>query len=291
MTIFAASDLHYGSRRAGDRAVRALADEVGAASEDDVLLLGGDLAEGEAKLRECLALFERFRGPRLAIPGNHDIWVEGDETSSWARYERLPRVFREHGFTALEDGPFAHGGVTYVGALGWYDYSFRDDLGIPDEAYESKIYPGMTHSLWRDATRARWGESDRAFCDRQVERLAASLAAAPADRPIVALVHHVPTKALLVHPRALVPRFFRFVNAFLGSERLGDLLARDPRVRLVVSGHIHRRGLARKRDATFVSIGGDYRRKELVRLAVEPIAIERETILDPGDDGVAETTA
>ena len=264
------SDLHYGLRRVGDESVRALARSLEDVAAGDGLLIGGDLGTGDAEVAACLALFSRFPGPKFAIAGNHDVWVEAGE-SSWDRYRRLSDILRASGFHPLEDEPAIVGDVGLVGSLGWYDYSFRDDaLGIALTHYQQKIYPGWERPLWRDALRVCWGMSDADVTRWQVERLTKHLARLQGVSSVIALLHHVPSKQLLAHPRAMLPPLLRFANAFLGSGALADPLLADARVRLVVSGHIHRAGEHRLGGTRFVSIGGSYHDKQCVTF--DPVA-------------------
>lgn len=266
MELLVASDLHYGVSAEGDRAVEALARHV-AGAEASALLLGGDLASDAATLDACLGLFAGFAGPKLAVPGNHDVWITGPEASdSLALHdELLPRVFERHGFHPLHARPYVLGDVGFVGSMGWYDYSFRDDIGIDLAAYRAKTLPGATDPLWNDAHHTRFPLDDEALTELLLGRLEQQLAEASGCRAVVALLHHVATKGLLYHPRVLVPRLWRFANAFLGSERFAELLERAPNVALVFCGHIHRSRTAERGGRTYVSIGGDYERKELVR--------------------------
>jgi 3',5'-cyclic AMP phosphodiesterase CpdA len=285
MRLFVTSDLHYGSRRSGDLASARLAQATAdRARRDDFLVLCGDLGDDDEQVASCLALFDRFPGRRLAIAGNHDIWVNPGE-SSWARYRGLSEVFRRASFHALEDAPIVASGIGFVGALGWYDYSFRDDtLGYATSCYETKTLPGMSTPLWRDAQRASWGMPDADVARWQAARLTKHLRAlGPSARRIIALTHHLPIKRLLVHPRALVPPIFRFANAFLGSRLLGDAVLSDARVQLVVSGHVHLGRECNEGGTRFLTVGGDYHDKEL--LVIDPLRVTYERERYTATDG------
>lgn len=271
MRIFAVSDLHADVCDAGDSALSALAERVNAEGRpDDVLLVGGDIAVDDAGIARCLDLFAPFQGAKGAVAGNHDVWIRGTSyATSLDRHWAVQRIFRSRGFVPLEEESMVVNGVGFVGAMGWYDGSFRDPgLGFDDRAYETKTMPGTDGPIWADAIRASWGASDAEVCDWQVRKLQARLAEVRGAREVVALVHHVPTRRLLPlpHARWLVPKHWRFANAFLGSERLAETLASAPQVRTVVNGHIHRSGTVRHRGARYVSIGGDYDAKQLLTI-------------------------
>jgi len=265
MKTFFASDLHYGVNGEGDAAVRSLAEHLRSprTSKDDILILVGDLATNDATLRECLALFSGFTGRKFAVAGNHDVWLEED-LSSWTRYRRLSVLFRAAGFHPLEDEPVVIDGVGIAGAMGWYDYSFKDEeLGIPMEAYRSKTPPGQVRPVWNDANLVRWGMTDEEVTRWQAERLERHLMALEGCREKILAIHHVPTKRLLFHPRCLVPVEMRYANAFLGSETFGEIACLYG-VSFVVNGHIHMAGAARIGKTSFMSIGGGYRSKQLI---------------------------
>lgn len=266
MLFYVASDLHYGHNPVGDRAVEALARHV-VDSPVDALLLGGDIAKNRDSTEACLALFEGFSGARLAVPGNHDIWMPGWERAgtSWDIHNHfLPGVFRERGFHPLHLEPLEVDEVTFVGSMGWYDYSFRDEeIGIPLSCYRKKTPPWARHAIWSDARFASFPQTDEALTRKLVGLLGGQLQEARSDT-VVALVHHVVTKKLLVHPRERVPKKWRFANAFLGSERLGDVLAGDPRVEQIFCGHIHLPMHAVKGGARCTTVGGDYKKKQLL---------------------------
>lgn len=277
--FYITSDLHYGISPEGDAAVRRLACSLARATPDDVLLLGGDIATTDEKISECLGLFGGFPGIKAAIAGNHDVWVDppmnghrSPQRNSWNRYCELPERFRAAGFHALEAEPLiTRDGIGIVGAMGWYDYSLRDEIGVPLECYEQKFCSefGVT---WNDRLYVRWQFTDQEMTELQVHRLARHLDAVNGARESLVLIHHVPTKRLLVHPRAFVPRAWRFANAFLGSDRFAETITRYPRVRHVVNGHIHLATQAAIGLQKFTSIGGSYETKQLLVISGDSVA-------------------
>jgi 3',5'-cyclic AMP phosphodiesterase CpdA len=278
------SDLHYGANEEGDRSVRELAEHIGTL-EADALLLGGDLATGPQKLVELLQLFQSFPGARLAVPGNHDIWLApGAPGDSWAVHEELlPRIFERFGFHALHISPRRVGDVAFVGSMGWYDYSFRDDIGVELEWYRKKTMPGTIMPIWADARYARFPEDDEALTNRLLDRLAEQLRAPEVqDAPhVVPLIHHLCTRELLVHPRELVPFHWRFANAFLGAQRFSELLDGEERVTQVYNGHSHMSRTAQRGHCTYTSVGSTYRAKML--LTADPTGLlDRRLFGTPG---------
>ncbi|MCW1891983.1 MAG: metallophosphoesterase [Candidatus Uhrbacteria bacterium] len=262
MKIFVTSDLHVGQSKENDAAVRSIANHVQrSASQSDVLLLGGDYGNTDEQTRECLRLFRRFPGTVLTVPGNHDIWVDDNDLSS-NRLVRFRMMAEGFGMHSLHHRPVLIGDVAFVGSLGWYDYSFRDPIGIDDACYEAKCWNGYA---WHDGECAKWLSDDRAMTRIFASVLNDQLRAVTAARPssIIGLIHHVPIKDLLAWPRCFVPKDWRFLNAFLGAERFGELFMQYG-VQQVFCGHIHSSKRVRKGKTVFQSIGSENNRKQVL---------------------------
>src|SRR5687767_10868904 len=78
MRLLVTADLHYNHPKS-----KAVADDLIEQMNragGDVLLLVGDtaIAEGDS-LDRCLERF-RFNGPKLLVPGNHELWTAGGDS-------------------------------------------------------------------------------------------------------------------------------------------------------------------------------------------------------------------
>lgn len=262
-----ASDLHVDHSEASALATQRLAGQLSNASRHDVLILCGDYGNTDQAVSKCLAVFAAFPGRKFALPGNHDIWIvdDDDERSSYERYQDVRDLCVEHGFTWLDGQAVDVDGIGLVGAMGWYDESFRDpSIDIAERFYEDKCDPYSGRVVWNDAIYARWGMTDAAVSDWQLGLLAQALDRVRGLKRVVVATHHLPTQKLLIHPRALVPRQWRFLNAFLGSERLGQLIQRHPNVELVVSGHVHLRRAERLGRTAYVTVGSDHHEHDII---------------------------
>ena len=286
MRLLVTADVHYNHPRS-----RPLADELIDAMNragGDVLLLVGDTAtcDGDA-LETCLSRF-KFAGPRLFVAGNHELWTRGPD-SYRAFTEDLPRRVRALGWHWLETEPFRSGDVAIVGSVGWYDYSFAPaELGIPRRFYEHKISPGAAERIeefaflfersydvgpaardvmarWNDARFVKLHRSDEEFLAEICQGLSAQLDALSACRRVVASIHHLPFRALLPPPRN--PQW-DFAKAFLGSERLGEIVARYPNVRHVICGHSHMPVELEVGPVRAINIGSGYRWKTFRQIDV-----------------------
>jgi hypothetical protein len=290
MRIVTSSDLHYNILRS-----RASAEDLAAracALGGDVLVLAGDTAGADfGPFRDALRLFSGFRGLKFLVPGNHCLWSYSGGDSLHRYRTELPTMAAGEGFVLLDHNPQALGAVGLAGSIGWYDYSFADiSLGIPLPFYQAKISPGAAHYLgrrelveahsadlqerhmsigvrWMDGQYVDLGMSDIEFAamlactlQEQLEQLSASC-----DR-IVVFMHHLPFVELVPQGR---PDRFAFTAAFMGSERLGQVLRKFPKITHVFCGHSHWRNRVRINQMDALAIGSTYREKHLEVLELQ----------------------
>lgn len=289
MRVLATSDLHYDVHRSRSSAAQLAGELVKAGG--DVLILAGDTAGVEIERHaECLELFSEFSGQKLLVPGNHCIWVRGCE-SSWDKYWNvLPQLAEEHGFVCLDREPVLVDDVGFVGSMGWYDYSYRDEsLGIPERFYSHKIAPGAAAYLpryehlvagysdvpseaarigarWMDGERVKWTFTDAQVTQLLAERFCEHLCwAGRRARTIVAALHHLPFAQMV---KAGGPPAWRFANAFMGSGLFGQAMLEQKKCRLAICGHSHSAVEAVVGHVRCVSIGSTYRHKRFTAFDV-----------------------
>ncbi|MFH1421126.1 MAG: metallophosphoesterase [Planctomycetota bacterium] len=268
MWIVAVSDLHYDQRR--EPAVECAKKVI--ASDAVVLVIAGDFAMDENLIDECAALFDPFVGYKIAVAGNHDLWVYKGN-SSLQRYKRLGEILRAHDFHFLDESPMIIGNIGFVGNIGWYDYSFRrldapepyvqvltdrpkkwEDL--TEEDYKRKIlYYTLTRSEksldvfgknlrvtgWNDIEYIRWDYADAEFTNICVEKLRRDIAQIePLVEKIIAVTHHLPFENMMIRKNRVD---WDFNNAFVGSRKLGEVLLSCPKISLAICGHTHHPGI------------------------------------------------
>lgn len=165
MRILFTSDLHYNIARSQEP-TRDVARRICQAGGDCLVFVGDSASCNLAILDEVFGLFEAFPGPRLAVAGNHELWVPrgrvalGKDTrgngngqnrasdvpggDSLHRYENeMAEACARSGVHYLDREPFYLGDVAIVGNVGWYDFSYRPSaMRVPLRFYQHKVAPG-----------------------------------------------------------------------------------------------------------------------------------------------------
>ncbi len=205
MKIAVTADVHYGVGN-NQHIVKNLAKRI-IKTEADVLILAGDTFHFKQKLLiDCLHLFDTFKGDKLFVPGNHDLWT--NNADSLILYEKvLPKIVNQYGFHYLDQKPFIKDNVGFVGSIGWYDYSFRDpSLAIPESYFLDKEWPDVV--TWNDGQYVHLGMSDIAFTKKVNNKLKRHLTQVSQHaKIIVCSFHHVPFSQLLRTKHTSIDKF------------------------------------------------------------------------------------
>ncbi len=183
MRVFAVSDLHV-DYSANVSWIEALST---ADYQDDALIVAGDLSHKKTVLLHALfALKKRFRAV-FFVPGNHDLWVHGNDVGdSLARHEQLAVAVEELGVQTRSQ--IVHD-VLIVPMLSWYDFSF----GRPG--------PKLNRA-WMDFRRCRWPQAwDPAAVTAHFLSLNPAQSELPAEpvRSMITFSHFMPRADLLPH--------------------------------------------------------------------------------------------
>jgi predicted phosphodiesterase len=215
--VFAVSDIHV-DYEANAKWVRQLSRFD---YRRDLLILAGDVTHKLSVLASALsALVTRF-AKVLFVPGNHDLWVLGDESrqTSMQKFSDIAGMVEASGATMR---PHWHGDVLFAPLFGWYDNSFGEPT---DELRKT----------WMDFHACRWPESygpqDASIhftaLNRQISTRGASR--------VITFSHFVPRLDLVP---AYVPRKHRLLDPVLGSTRL-ERQIRQLKSSIHVYGHSH----------------------------------------------------
>ncbi|MER8070900.1 metallophosphoesterase [Streptomyces sp. NPDC094034] len=232
--LFAVSDLHvvYDENRA-------LVEELRPASDDDWLIVAGDVAEKYADVEWALRLLgERF-AKVIWAPGNHELWTHPQDPCDLRgekRYLHLVELCRGLGIATPED-PYpvwrgAGGPVAIAPLFVLYDYSFRAPGATTTEeslrlAHEAGVVCSDEYFLHPDPFAGR-----DAWCWSRVEETERRLSAIdPSLRTV--LVNHFP----LVRDPTRILYYPEFAQ-WCGTELTADWHVRF-RSAAVVYGHLH----------------------------------------------------
>lgn len=196
----------------------------------DYYLFAGDMFNDFAKTKNYLeALNKQISGQVFFVAGNHDML----KNITFTQLETHPSPLYLHN----QYYDFPRSNWRLIANNGWYDYSFAPNLTTDEISRWKKAY-------WVDSTiNQPFSDLDRmqlvlSQVDQQLKL------AQTANKQVIFLTHFVPHQSLL-WPRPATfskPRYervFEMVNALLGSQNLGKLLASYPNVDYVFYGHVH----------------------------------------------------
>lgn len=291
MKIIAVSDTHIPKHQAKMSAlINAMQ-----TSDADVLIVAGDTAPAnDTALEEFLGELSVFKGPKLYVMGNHDLWVH--EGSSRERYEiTVPEIVKKCNFHPLDKEPFIYKNVGFAGSIGWYDYSFaRVYAPAPGTMFvRTHTKPGMSQNVkWADLTEDDWASKeiscrgffgmlqgtgcndkdyikdfwdDKEFAKMNQEKMQRDLDfLTPKVDKIAAIFHCIPFKEGLTKNNA--KSNICFTNAYAGSKHMGDLLYKYKKIRLAVWGHMHHRSSFSKGAIKCINISYDVSSKNPVEI-------------------------
>lgn len=284
MHLLVTADLHWNHAKSRESAA-AIIDDINASEGVDVLLVIGDVGVGDGdSIEECLGRF-RFAGPKLFVPGNHELWTRRKGVDLLG--DELPRRISQIGWHWLPGAPFVRDGVAIVGALGWYDYAFAaESLEISKSFYAAKASPGAILyagepaellaeakasppaareliARWNDGRFVNLGASDEAIVDRECATIGRSLSALAHARSVLVATHTVPFAELLPPHHG---GQWDFARAYLGSPRLGETIQRFANVTHVICGHSHFAIEDQIGSIRAINLGSGYRVKRYERI-------------------------
>lgn len=250
MLIATVSDLHTDFAENRDAMVK-ISSEIHRRAAD-LVICAGDISHKNDRIDRALRALAEV-APRVAyLPGNHDLWSSvpqawtRPDVNSWQRYRLELRELAEKARAHyLPASPLIIGSTAIAGTCGWYDYSFLEPWvkeQVGEEAIASKQHGEMA---WSDGFLVAFRDADgRLMKDGEVARimedeLASQLSELDAKdeiRDVVVATHHQAFREVVFRTGRLPWEFFA---AFMGSERLGEVIRRGQKVRAVVYGHSH----------------------------------------------------
>ena len=232
--LLATSDLHIAYPENRQRL-----DSLRPESDDDWLIVAGDVAELAADVEWAIAALAKRFVTVIWTPGNHELWTmpaDPVQLRGPARYDYLVEMCRSYGVVTPEDPyqlwPGDSGPVRVAPLFLLYDYSFRPP-DVPTKArgleiaYEAGIVCSDEFMLHPDPFPSR-----EAWCADRVARTEQRLAECAPDVPTV-LVNHFP----LIRESTLPLRYPIFAQ-WCGTDRTSDWHRRF-HATAVVYGHLH----------------------------------------------------
>lgn len=225
----------------------------------DVFVFAGDVSPDPVEVERFLRSLSGVKASKIFVSGNHDIWVPENRQlkaydSQTKYYVDLKELCERNGFLYLSKEPVIVSDIAFVGTIGWFDYSTRNeflDSLFPISSYESNqsfvgIWNDYCYAYWtenRDVdSRREESKSARRMADRDVARMLCSDLADQLRKvegkvkQAVAVTHTVPFKELVKHTGD--PEF-DFFSAFIGNTELGRIITDSKIVKYAVCGHTH----------------------------------------------------
>lgn len=251
MRIYAISDLHTDFREN-----HAALERAGLAGHrDDALIVAGDIADSEGVLRSTLQWLAGRFAEVFFVPGNHELWVRGEERDSMEKFQAVLRVCDQAG---VRTEPARVGGAWVVPLFSWYD----PDFDVRNEGVEEEL------EAWSDRYFCKWpaeiGRVDEAFLRMNEPRVRTY------DAPVITFSHFVPRPELVPPVRHLRFKGLPLVAGSMGIEaqirRIGS--------RVHVFGHTHI-------PADEVIDGVRYVQNDFRRAAINPLKLIWTTDDDP----------
>ncbi|HEX6873300.1 MAG TPA: metallophosphoesterase [Micromonosporaceae bacterium] len=233
-TLLAISDLHVAYPEN-----RRIAQSLRGESDQDWLIVAGDVGEVFADVESILTLLSQRFARVIWVPGNHELWTPKDDPVQLRgeqRYRELVRMCQRIGVVTPEDEypvwTGAGGPVTIAGLFLLYDYTFRvPGVRSKEESLQRAFAAGIicTDELLLHPDPYD-GRDD--WCQARVRLTEARLANCDPELPTV-LVNHFP----LVRQPTEVLRYPDFAQ-WCGTVHTADWHTRF-RAQVAIYGHLH----------------------------------------------------
>lgn len=189
----------------------------------DVMIIAGDVSNGPLPAqRELFRIGQHTSAPIIFVPGNHDFF--GTTLDGIVGKLRLQR----DGINILSSGQsVVIGGVRFVGATLWTDFSLADDV-YGSEAWAAQQMPD--YAKIRRGDGALIWPADTAAAHLRHRDAIDGVLATPFDGPTVVVTHHAPSR------KSIAGRVEISDAAF--ASNLEDMI-RQYQPTLWVHGHVH----------------------------------------------------
>ncbi|MFV0560688.1 MAG: metallophosphoesterase [Enterococcus sp.] len=217
------SDLHADINQFIEAEQRILADVLYEQSVTH-LHFAGDTANTVERCLEVIEFFDHLGFQVTYNFGNHELAdVHGEEAMNHFPEQH----FLNEKYIQMNEG------AVLLGLNGWYDYSFGEEKDFRKVEHTKNVY-WYDRYIKRDA-------SDPVIMERIIDCTQQLLDELEhRDYQVTIATHFVPKQEFIVYQKPPYERW-NTLNAFLGSEKLGELIDSYTNVDHVVFGHTHRR--------------------------------------------------
>lgn len=249
------SDIHVDTSQKNRNLLPYLAEEINM-KEPDALIICGDISPGLEALGDALWAFHSVKCRKFFVAGNHDVWTgferDSGKTDSFIKYNNIiPEICLKNEFDYLNGRGFLINGYGIAGGMGWYDFSLRNeklDEQITIENYNRGRYRNLQ---WNDVIYTKWHAlgkmngleeevSPSYICEWMADSLRKAILEINGESPerILMATHFIPLKSLLRYSDEPV---VDFACAYLGSDKLGEILNDFPSITHWFCGHVHKK--------------------------------------------------
>lgn len=191
--------------------------------KNDILILAGDISSNIRLLTQTLRILKSKFMQVLFIPGNHDLWIEGNlNINSLEKFDLIQKITDEFG--VITEVFEYQNEIRIIPLLGWYDYSF----GEPSN---------QLNNCWMDYFRCKWPEN---FNEKQITNYFISKntytpSLSLREKKIVTFSHFLPRIDLMPF---YIPHSKRFIYPVLGTNILEKQI-REINPIIHIYGHSH----------------------------------------------------
>ncbi len=263
MKIATLSDLHLGKKswnNFGQQKIK----EVVSLKDVDVLYFGGDLAEPDKEnpergwqlFQQGLESLAACSAPvKLFTLGNNDL-EQLQDSALTEHYGEMKKRVGEYGFHLLDDEPFTHDGIAFVGNVGWSDGTlwtpFAGKTLFPNSvemirAKENNYFNGLTTKQIEGLTSIEFYR----HCRKRIKRDLDSMEKNDTVQGIVVGIHFVPDKSFIVSESYK----FNYLNWYMGAEGHAENYQHE-KVIGGFTGHTHRSGMQRIGKCNIHNVSG-----------------------------------
>jgi len=226
------------------------------AYEPDYIIFGGDNCERWEYTSQFFSLYRR-EIPNIKtalIPGNHDLWSYHKDTKREAIYDHIRKTCKEYDITFLEENPIVDGKILLCGTIGWYDYSAKP------EAENTEFLIVNKGTMNNDGNYIISDIGDLEFAEQCKKRLLKNIRANQKNVSDILVFTHVPVlkETLAPPPYGKNAREWYMSNSYFYNFSIGKELLKNKKVKLIISGHVHRYMSGMSKNVHYAVCGSDY---------------------------------